>query len=380
MRKVKTLFLSLLISFSASTIAQTTIYTNDMDYVIGDAKQACIQNKLTTPAKVDALIAGFKAMKCNGIRVPIFPTGLNPNEPMMALLIQRAKEEGLVVFANPAQHGGATRIANESWEVGGVKGDPVKTQILIDRILEFDKKYPCKWVDPFNEDSKTGAKWTAEQMNIIYSTIKDSLVNAELIGPCTWGLSVAIDIFKNTNIKDYITVATSHNLSFTHSKWKEFIDMAHAEGLPVWDSEITHSFPIKNDVKITVSRLQAALANKVDGLVIYNLWRNINLTTGAINNGGKTMMSLYLKPASTGVTTTSIKNADVYHEDYGFRVEFLTTAQNNSVKIMDITGKIIQQYSHISDNDLQIRNLKQGLYIVVISSNNQTQVEKVMVY
>ena len=44
----------------AKKSAENSIYVNDMDYVLGDVKQAFIQNKVTTEAAADNLIAGFK--------------------------------------------------------------------------------------------------------------------------------------------------------------------------------------------------------------------------------------------------------------------------------------------------------------------------------
>ena len=317
-----------------------------MDYVIGDAKQAFIQNKLTNTSKVDNLLKGFKEMQCNGVRVPIFPTGLTPNVAMLEYFMEKATEMGFEIFANPEQGGGGSRVANESWTSGGVKDNPLKTQILIDRVLQFDKMYPCKWINPFNEDAKTGSMWLAEQMNTLYSSVKTNVVNAEVIGSWAWGLTASIDVFEKTNMKDYITDSTSHNLGFTHSKWAHFIEISHAAGLPVWDSEVNHSRKYADKS----TRLEAAIQYGVDGLVLYNTWENIDLTSGVVNNGGYTMMSLYFKPVSLDNSKSLLGIADVYNEDNGFRVEFLTRSQNKSLNIMDISGKTIQQYSQIPNS------------------------------
>ena len=45
-----------------------------------------------------------------------------------------------------------------------------------------------------------------------------------------------------------------------------------------------------------MSRLDSALANKVDGLVLYNSWNAINRNNGTVNAPNRALMSRYLKP------------------------------------------------------------------------------------
>ncbi|GAL81088.1 hypothetical protein JCM19274_2262 [Algibacter lectus] len=117
-------------------------------------------------------------------------------------------------------------------------------------------------------------------------------------------------MFNNTNIEDYITVAASHNLGFNHGQWSTFINLAKARNLPVWDSEVNH-----NDAKGTGTRLEKAIENKVDGLVLYNAANAINLNNGTLTNAVYTWMDLYLKDeaqpvniAPTGIATQSSTN------------------------------------------------------------------------
>jgi len=297
---LKTLFLTLIIyCINTSVYSQTTIYTNDMDYVIGDTKQAFITGAITTETQADNLLKGFKNLKVNGIRIPIFPrdedTGvsLNPEPEMMKYFYEQALAQGFLIFANPAQGGGGARIANNDLsEEGGVNGVQAATDELIARMLEFSAEYPnCKWLNPFNEDGRaTSSTWSVDQYHTIYAALYNNVNGAELVGPCTWGLGAGIDMLQNTNISDYITVATSHNLGFEHGKWPTFINLAKADDLPVWDSEVNHS-----DKYGTGTRLEKAIENKVDGLVLYDIWKNISLTDGYINSGGQDMMILYLK-------------------------------------------------------------------------------------
>lgn len=315
---IQKLFFALIIYCISTTMyGQTTIYTNDMDYVIGDAKQVFIQNKISTQAQADNLLKGFKKMKVNGIRIPIFPrdknTGvdINPNKPLMDYFYQQALAQGFLIFANPAQGGGGARIANNSLEhEGGVHDVQAATEELIYRVLEFSNEYPdCKWINPFNEDGRaTNSTWSVNQYHTIYSTLKGNLNGAELVGPCTWGLPAAIDMMQNTNIADYITVATSHNLGFNHGQWPTFINLAKQKNLPVWDSEVNH-----NDKNGTGTRLEKAIENKVDGLVLYDSWRTISLTDGSINSSQQEQMLLYLKdytiPVSIALNGTAIQSS-----------------------------------------------------------------------
>ncbi|MEP1489850.1 MAG: hypothetical protein ABJK28_15630 [Algibacter sp.] len=299
MKKSKLNFLALLIlGVIFVSNAQSARYVNDMDYVLGDTKQAFITGGITTTAQADNLLIGFKKMGVNGIRIPIFPrdsngVDVNPNKPMMDYFYTQAVAQGFLIFANPAQGGGGARIANNSLShEGGVNGVQAATDELIARVLEFSNEYPdCKWINPFNEDGRaTNSTWSVAQYHTIYAALYNNVNGAELVGPCTWGLPAAIDMLQNTNIADYITVATSHNLGFNHSSWSTFINLANAENLPVWDSEVNHS-----DKFGTGTRLEKAIENEVDGLVLYNSWNTISLTNGSISSAAETMMDLYLK-------------------------------------------------------------------------------------
>ncbi|MDF7824785.1 LamG domain-containing protein [Pontiellaceae bacterium B12227] len=291
MKRYQNIRLGLGISM-ASLSAIGSIYTNDMDYVLGDVKQAFIQDKISTEAQCDNLLIGFQKMGVNGIRVPIFAEGLDPNKPMFDYFFQQALDQGFLIFANPAQSSGGHRIANGilNGTTTSVYDDPVATQTLINRIQDFAAEYPCKWINAFNEDGQAGAAWSADQMNTIYSTLHTNLNGAEQIGPGVWGIPASIQVLNNTDLSDYITVATTHNLGFHHSRWAEFIAVADAADLPVWDSEVNHY-----DKFGTGTRLEAALANEVDGLVLYNSWTGISLSNGSVNSGNQAQMALYLK-------------------------------------------------------------------------------------
>jgi len=57
--------------------------------------------------------------------------------------------------------------------------------------------------------------------------------------------------------------------------------------VPTWDSEVNNF-----DVKANGTRLEAALAASVDGLVIYNSCSDINLTNCSVNSSAQVNMSL----------------------------------------------------------------------------------------
>ncbi len=295
------MFFIVIFSFGLVTYAHaqtdgSAIYVNDMDYVLGDVKQAFITNRITNTTQADSLIEGFKRMKVNGIRVPIFADGLTPNKPMFDYFFNRAKAEGFKIFANPAQHAGGQRVACGmlNGTLCPVKNDNERTEFLIDRIKAFVLEYPCDWINPFNEDGAPGSAWTATQMNIIYVSLLGNVNGAELIGPGVWGIPGGISVLNNTNVKYRISVATTHNLGYNHSSWPTFIALAKSLNLPVWDSEVNNNVSGANS-RGTTTRLVAAIAAGVDGLVLYNSWNYINLTTGSINNAGQTVMDYYLK-------------------------------------------------------------------------------------
>ncbi|MDO7172361.1 discoidin domain-containing protein [Mariniflexile sp. AS56] len=323
-KSIKVILFALVTGCLSFNSFSQTIYTNDMDYVLGDTKQAFITNQITTIEKADNLLKGFAKLKVNGIRIPLFGRGvdgvdLNPNKSMMDYFYNQALAQGFDIFANPAQGGGGHRVANNRLNGNGsnegaessVNGVQAATDELVNRVIQFSNQYPgCKWINPFNEDGRaTNSTWSISQINEIYQRLYNHGVNgAELIGPCTWGLPAGIDMLQNTAIADYITVAATHNLGFNHNQWSSFIALAKAEGFPVWDSEVNH-----NDAKDNGTRLEKAIENKVDGLVLYNSWNTISLTDGSINPAAQNQMLLYLKdytiPVNIAVNGTASQSS-----------------------------------------------------------------------
>ncbi len=285
--------LSLLLSAGVSSAdgsrTRSSMWVNDMDHVLGDVKQGLITNAISTTAQADNIIDGFKAMKVDGIRIPIFAEGRTPNKPIFDYFYQRAVAEGFLIFANPAQSSGGQRIACGILNGSVCQNNNTHTQVLIDRIKDFAEEYRCDWINPFNEDGRPGAPWTAAQMNTIYSSLEDNLNGADLIGPGVWGIPASIEVLQQTNIESHITVATTHNLGFNHGEWPTFQALADQSNLPVWDSEVT------NTDRGNGTRLDAALNANVDGLVLYNSWNTISKTNGSISEGGQSVMNKFLK-------------------------------------------------------------------------------------
>ena len=296
MKKLLFITVALLcVNFGFAQNDNSTIYVNDMDFVLGDVKQAFITNAVTTTTQADNLIEGFKKMKVNGIRIPIYADGVNPNETMYNYFYNKAVAEGFKIFANPAQTSGGQRIACGilNGTVCNVK-NTAGTNALVNRIKAFASQYPCDWISPFNEDGSPGDAWYAGQMNNIFSGLEGQLNGAQLIGPCVWGLPGGISVLQNTNILNNISIATSHNLGYNHSSWSTFMSLANSKNLPVWDSEVNNNVSEANS-QGTITRIQAAIDAGVDGLVIYNSSNGINMTTGDVNSFGSTLMDFYLK-------------------------------------------------------------------------------------
>ncbi|WP_299668330.1 T9SS type A sorting domain-containing protein [uncultured Polaribacter sp.] len=299
----KTLIIIFLFMLSGNVFSQS-IYTNDMDYVLGDVKQRFITGAVTTEAQVLNLLKGFKTMRVNGIRIPIFPEGENPQPEIMEYFYEQAMAQGFPIFANPAQDSGGRRIASgslKSADLIATENNQAATETLIRVVSEFALNHPgLKWMNPFNEDGRPGNGWSIAQMNEIYSRLKTNLETyfddgqipsvPEIIGPCVWGLPASIIVMRDTNVSDYITVATSHNLGFNNGQWTTFINLAKQKNLPVWDSEVN------NSSNGGLSRIDTAIENKVDGLVIYNSGNTINMGTGKIGGLNEIYMSKYLKP------------------------------------------------------------------------------------
>lgn len=311
-RIVKRLFVLMFLGVNSLVYSQS-IYTNDMDYVIGDVKQRFITNDITTEAEADNLLIGFTTMKVNGIRLPIFPAGWDYNEDIMQYFFTQAKAQGFLIYANPAQDSGARRIASGtllSADLIATNNNAAATATVISTVSQFALDYPgLKWINPFNEDGRPGGAWTAAQINAIYSGVKANMESyftagqipnvPELIGPCSWGIPASIDMLNNSNIGEYITVASSHNLGSNDSSWSTFITAANnnttggvSNPLPVWDSEVNNSIGRDGG---TTTRIDAAIANNVDGLVIYNSGNNIFKDSGELTSLNELYMSKYLK-------------------------------------------------------------------------------------
>ena len=252
-------------------------------------------------------------MKVNGIRLPIFPAGWDYNEDIMQYFFTQAKAQGFLIYANPAQDSGARRIASGtllSANLIATNNNATATATVISTVSQFALDYPgLKWINPFNEDGRPGGAWTAAQINAIYSGVKANMESyftagqipnvPELIGPCSWGIPASIDMLNNSNIGEYITVASSHNLGSNDSSWSTFITAANnnttggvSNPLPVWDSEVNNSIGRDGG---TTTRIDAAIANNVDGLVIYNSGNNIFKDSGALTSLNEIYMSKYLK-------------------------------------------------------------------------------------
>lgn len=264
----------------------------NLEIILGDIKQAQIKELISTTVEVENLLKGFEELGVHGIRITIFPKDENPNKELFDYFFARAKAKGFKIMANPALWEGAVRIANkELYNTPLNNDDPhatgpspldndEATNILIARIKEFANNYEVDWITPFNEDGKPGRFWSADQINKVYRELYNNINGAELMGPCTWGIPSGTLVLQQTDILQYITAATTHNLGFNHSAWQGFINVAG--DIPVWDSEVNmnNSFPDLG------TRLDAAIEAGVDGLVLYDSWRGISLTDGSLNNTG----------------------------------------------------------------------------------------------
>jgi len=270
--------------------AEPIEYSGNLVNVLGDVKQAQIRNLFQTQEQIENILIGYKELGVNGIRITIFPEGEDPNPELFEYLYVRAKEEGFKIYANPALWDGAKRIANKVLHGTiidnnnqGASGPTTlnvdeATDIVIQRLIDFANEYEVDWINPFNEDGRPGAIWSVEQMNKLYSELYNNVNGAELIGPCTWGISAGTEILQQTEIQQYITVAATHNLGFDHDDWVGFIDAAGE--LPVWDSEVNNNMKFSD----RLTRIDAALEAGVDGLVLYDSWRDISLSEGSLNN------------------------------------------------------------------------------------------------
>jgi hypothetical protein len=287
---VLTLAPSLPIYAGGSPAPQKVAYRGELKLVFGDVKQAFIRGKLVDNRQVDNLLNGFASMQVNGIRVPIMADRDMTDRPQYDYFLRQAKARGFVLFANPAESGGGRTLANGSMsDHSPVLDRPGKAEALIGAIEAFALTYKVDYIDPLNEDGPPGESWSAEQMNRIYKSLQNHLGGAQLVGPCTWGIKAGIKVLNQTDIKNNIVVATTHNIGFEHDLWRVFVNVASP--LPVWDSEATDfaRFPGK------ATRAEAAVEAGVSGLVMYDSWRDIDMADGTVTAAGLAMERIWLR-------------------------------------------------------------------------------------
>ena len=322
------------IEYSSKTSSVGHHYVGNLENVLGDVKQAQITDALTTTTEVDNILDGFEEMGVNGLRIAIFADGFNPNETMYDYLHSEAVSRGFKIFANPAQGTGGARIASGmlNGTVPSVKNSTA-APALIASIKAFAQDYQCDWINPFNEDSRPGTVWWIGQINNIYSGLYGQLNGADLIGSCDWGIEAGLLSLQETTMKNYISIAGTHNLGFQHSLWPDYI--AEAGNLPVWDSETN------NNVKTTgvATRIDAAISAGVDGLVLYNSWNTISQSTGALNTAGQILKDKFtqyyfiqnkqsgdrIKPYSDGTDGTLMVQAPLSYTGDNTQWEIIPT-------------------------------------------------------
>ncbi|MCG8696608.1 MAG: T9SS type A sorting domain-containing protein, partial [Bacteroidales bacterium] len=352
----------------------TPVYKNNLVDVLGDMKQIFIQNLISTEREADNILWAFRDMHVNGIRYPIFPKGYNPNDSLMRYMIKESTAHGFKVFANPALHAGGKRIANgilgEEGLNTSVLDNAVKTQNLIDRVKEYAIDNKCDWICPFNEDAKPGDIWSVSQINTIFSSLQNNLNGADLVGACVWGLRGSIPVLDKTDIENYITISTTHNLGFEHSKWGEFIQKSKAFDLPVWDSEANIKEP---DDKTKNNRLREAIIQGVDGVVLYNSAIDlIDFNSGALKSNTSKWLTEYLDEK------TNIIEEIAHIESNDFQLypnpvsDILTIVPINefteySFEVMDITGVLIQKGTLIGNSQVDFNQINPGIYFVRIT-------------
>ena len=74
-------------------------------------------------------------------------------------------------------------------------------------------------------------------------------------------------VVEESNIEDYISILTLHNLGKQPALWPDAIQLANNLGMPIWDSEANFGADPGED-----TRIHSAIKAGVDGIVLYNLW------------------------------------------------------------------------------------------------------------
>jgi hypothetical protein len=344
-------------------IIATSVFKGNLVEILGDTKQLFGNKKASTTDQLDYLLLGFRKMHCTGVRVPIFTKDSIPDPELLDYFIKEAIAHGFKIFANPMEWAGGQRLANGTRTVIGdaVKDDDAKTQALIDRIIEFSAEYPCDWINAFNEDGQPDGSWSAAQFNTIYSSLYGNVNGADLIGACPWGIPAAINVLKNTDIENYITVSTTHNLGFDHDSWDEFIELSRAASLPVWDSEVNI-----NDKYGTGTRIEVAVAKGVDGLVLYSSSDAIDMSTGEITN---TDWLDNILASSSATITSSVYTIDSIALTIS-NVPYATTLTDFETNLIPTNGSSFITYQ--ADSAIIATDVQYGYKVIVTAEDKTT--------
>ena len=171
---------------------------------------------------------------------------------------------------------------------------------------------------------------------------------------------------KETDVGDYVEIATTHNLGFNHGAWGDFIAEANKRNLDVWDSEVNDNKKFSN----RGTRLDAALDAKVDGLVVYDSWRLVSWTDGSINSNGqrqKDKYTQYYRLENVGADENLVPSGD------SSRSRMVLTSSSSSTDTQwEAVPPSIKDYR---SNKLRFRNRSTGHFFRPQNNNNSAQVQ-----
>lgn len=285
-------------------------YRKNVKVVLADFKQLIIKGtiKKNNIDQMKKLLDAYKKLKVQGVRVPIFPD-VNSTQALRDAtdeVIKQARAKNFKVYANPAEWQGGRRIANKIWQnsphdVGpSVNSKPDKRDVLINRIVDFARTRDIHWISPFNEDALGGSNWAKAQTSKIFERIDKADGNQNkkvhgvtLMGPDSKNIDAAINMIDQTDVEKYANSIVCHNLGFRHDDWSTM--QTKAGNKWIWDSETYFG---RKDGPGNKERIQAAVDENVEGLIIYNSHElvkknNSGKFTADLNDEGKRVLKIY---------------------------------------------------------------------------------------
>lgn len=166
-----------------------------------------------------------------------------------------------------------------------------------------------------------------------------------------------IDLSNNPNIK-YLYADGGLN----------YINLKNGNNNPDMQIIVGYPFPVEGTLSVCIEIDDEDVAQA--GQYPYSEW----------NVYGYSMTYSYTESCTMGVKTNTKLHAELYPNPATdvLHISLGNTAADN-VKLLDVSGRLVREFSNPQDNTINVSGLDKGVYMVVIASGNSAVTKKVVV-